>query len=157
LDRIYFSPRANRQKMKSFEELLTQKHAGEVAHFLSKIALLRANYSTAEAELIYTRFIHAESDDSGSPFEGSENDTLNLSATMRASIRKRMVRGDSAAAFDEAVDECERLCVTNGFVAEFERLEAIVSRKKAGEFAFILSVGLLALTIVGVAVVLIVK
>ncbi len=54
----------------------------------------------------------------------------------------------------KVVAECERLCVTNGFVAEFESLENAAQKRAAQRFGVGIAVALIVLVGVGVVSVL---
>jgi hypothetical protein len=61
VDSLYFTS-GNLERRKAFGEFLDSKRAGEVARFFEAVAKLRRNYTVAEAETIYARFIQDDDD-----------------------------------------------------------------------------------------------
>ncbi len=156
VDRLFFGPLATRNKQRAFTEFLDQKHCGEIAHFLSAVAELRHNPNVKHAQELYVRFID-DSNNTGS-LTDAETDTLNLSAQTREAIRRRLSeRPGSAEAFAEAVDECARLVVQNGFAAEWESLEQLVQSQQNTKYAVALAWALVVITAAIVTYVVIFK
>ncbi len=145
VERVYFGPHADRLKQRGFTALLEERHCGEIGHFLSRVAELRLNPNSKHAREIFAHFV--EDTDSSGSLEGGQSDTLNLSAQTRESIRKQLqAHPESPAVFDEAVDECVRLCVQNGFAMEFEERETKERQREALKYAVIMGWGLLIAT-----------
>jgi histidinol phosphatase-like PHP family hydrolase len=156
VERIYFGPEANREQQRAFEALLKERHCDEMGRFFSSVAELRAKPSSAQAREIFAHFID-DTDSSGS-LESTASDTLNLSAATRESIRKQLLaHPESPAVFDEAVDECARLCVQNGFAIVFEERQRATRQRGVLKYAVALGWIFVIATVVTVAYTMIYK